>query len=69
MRVQVNIRMERDLKQRLEKEAKEHGRSLNNLLVHVLSDYMARRLVKRYWEEKENGEHTDTGHGASEERR
>lgn len=69
MKVQVNIRMEYGLKQRLEKEAKAHGRSLNNLLVHVLSDYMARRLVKRYWEDKENGKHTDTGHGASEKRR
>ena len=54
MKVQVNIRMEDDLKKRLEAEAKGEGRSLNNLIVHVLSDYLARRLVKRYWKEKED---------------
>ncbi len=53
MKKQVNIRMEDDLKKRLEAEAKEEGRSFNNLINKVLCDHVADRLVKRHWKEKE----------------
>ena len=36
MKTQVNIRMEQELKANLEEWAKEEGRSLNNLINHLL---------------------------------
>ena len=36
MKTQVNIRMEQELKANLEEWAKEEGRSLNNLIAHLL---------------------------------
>jgi len=54
MKVQVNIRMEDDLKKRLEAEAEKDGRSLNNMIVHILCGYVAERIVKRYRKEKED---------------
>lgn len=36
MRVQVNIRMDDELKKDLERMAQEENRSLNNMIVHLL---------------------------------
>lgn len=36
MRVQVNIRMDEELKKDLERMAQEENRSLNNMIVHLL---------------------------------
>lgn len=53
--------MEEDLKERLEKEARNDGRSLNNLINKVLCDFVAKRIVEKHWKEKENGrEETET---------
>jgi len=36
MKTQINIRMEKELKAKLEQMAKEEGRSLNNMVVYIL---------------------------------
>lgn len=53
MKVQVNIRMEEDLKARLEELARKDGRSLNNLINKVLCDFVAKGIVERYRKEKD----------------
>ena len=54
MRLQVNIRMEEGLKKDLEQMAQEEGRSLNNMIVHLLKcavvngGILRRAKVKRF---------------------
>ena len=54
MKTSYNLRMEKDLKKDLEQMAQEEGRSLNNMIVHILCGYVAERIVKRYRKEKED---------------
>ena len=54
MKTQVNIRMEEELKEDLEQMAREEGRSLNNMIVHLLKcavvngGILRRAKVKRF---------------------
>ena len=48
MKVYYNLRMEKDLKDRLDAEAKAEGRSFNNLVNHILCEHVAERIVTDY---------------------
>lgn len=53
MKTSYNLRIEEDLKARLEELARKDGRSLNNLINKVLCDFVAKGIVERYRKEKE----------------
>ena len=52
MKTSYNLRIEEDLKARLEELARKDGRSLNNLINKVLCDFVAKEIVERYRKEK-----------------
>lgn len=53
MKTSYNLRIEEDLKARLEELARNDGRSLNNLINKVLCDFVAKEIVERHRKEKE----------------
>ena len=53
MKTSYNLRIEEDLKARLEELAKKDGRSLNNLINKVLCGFVAKNIVERYRKEKD----------------
>lgn len=42
-KTRTNITIEKELKTRLEEQAKKEGRSFNNLVINILKDYMKNR--------------------------
>ena len=53
MKTSYNLRIDEDLKARLEELARKDGRSLNNLINKVLCDFVAKRIVEKHWKEKD----------------
>jgi len=39
-KIQINLRVTEEMKKQIEKQAKEEQRSVNNLLEHIVSEYL-----------------------------